>query len=580
MKRLSFASELHSLHMSEKELYFQPLHWWAWLSVKRRMVLTLLCFLGVMCATPLGLKWLLVQQLQHVLKREVSVQAVQLHPMSLSIDVQGLSIQNTQGGELAGWQRLTVDVSAQSFAQRALVLDALTLHGPRVSVVHLGQGRFDFSDLLDGPTTSNDIALPPFVLHEVSIHNGRITLEDRPHQRTHSIENFNLTLPRVSSLAGHNGLTMRPELSATFNGAPVHLGGTVRPLADTPEGALALTVDAFDLASLQAYVPNTLPLHLASGKLSADLKLQLATLDGRTALLLNGTARVQDVSMYDARDRALASFKTLALSLSQSDVLARSLVFSDVMLDAPNVSVRMDAAGELNWLAAMPPTQAEPTHPQSPAFALQVNRFRLHGGLVDFADASVKPAVQARITDVNAVLNSFSTQPNSTADVKLNGNLGVAAPLAVQARLQPLAVTSFLDAKLNVKSLELTRISGYAQKYLGYALDKGKLSMDASYRIKNKQLQADTHVFIDQLTLGEQVPSAHAVDAPVSLGVSLLKNSSGQIDIDLPMSGTVDAPDFSFGGLIAQTIGNLLVKVVTAPVRAIGSLASGDEKTD
>jgi hypothetical protein len=228
----------------------------------------------------------------------------------------------------------------------------------------------------------------------------------------------------------------------------------------------------------------------------------------------------------------------------------------------------------------MPPTQAEPTQLQSPAFALQVNRFTLRGGLVDFADASVKPAVQARITDVNAVLNSFSTQPNSTADVKLNGNLGVAAPLAVQARLQPLAVTSFLDAKLNVQSLELTRISGYAQKYLGYALDKGKLSMDASYRINNKKLQADTHVFIDQLTLGEQVPSAHAVDAPVSLGVSLLKNSSGQIDIDLPMSGTVDAPEFSFGGLIAQTIGNLQVKVVTAPVRAIGSLASGDEKTD
>ena len=548
---MSFACELHSLYMSVKELSFQPRRWLVWLSVKRGMVLTLLCIFGVMWATPLGLKWLLVHQLQHALKREVSVQAVQLHPMSLSIDVQGLSIQNTQGGELAGWQRLTGDVSAQSFAQRALVLDALTLHGPRVSVVHLGQDRFDFSDLLDGPTTSNDKALPPFVLHEVSIHNGRITLEDRSHQRTHSIENFNLTLPWVSSLAAHNGLALRPELSATFNGAPVHLGGTVQPLADTPEGALALTVDAFDLASLQAYVPNTLPLHLASGKLSADLKLQLATLDGRTALLLNGTARVQDVTLYDARDHALASFKTLDLSLSQSDVLARSLVFSDVMLDAPKVSVRMDAVGELNWHAAMPPTQAEPTQPQSPAFALQVNRFTLRGGLVDFADASVKPAVQARMTDVNAVLNSLSTQPNTTAYVKLN-----------------------------VKNIDLTRISGYAQKYLGYALDKGKLSMDARYRINNKQLQADTHVFVDQLTLGEQVPSAHAVDAPVSLGLSLLKNSSGQIDIDLPMSGTVDAPEFSFGGLVAQTIGNVLVKVVTAPVRAVGGLVSDDEKTD
>jgi hypothetical protein len=42
----------------------------------------------------------------------------------------------------------------------------------------------------------------------------------------------------------------------------------------------------------------------------------------------------------------------------------------------------------------------------------------------------------------------------------------------------------------------------------------------------------------------------------------------------------VDAPEFSFGGLVAQTIGNVLVKVVAAPVRTIGSLLGGDEKED
>jgi hypothetical protein len=87
-------------------------------------------------------------------------------------------------------------------------------------------------------------------------------------------------------------------------------------------------------------------------------------------------------------------------------------------------------------------------------------------------------------------------------------------------------------------------------------------------------------VWIDHLTLGEQVPSPHAIDAPVSLGVSLLKDSSGKIDINLPVAGSVDAPEFSFGALVAQTIGNVLVKVVTAPVRAIGSLLGGDEKED
>jgi uncharacterized protein involved in outer membrane biogenesis len=256
------------------------------------------------------------------------------------------------------------------------------------------------------------------------------------------------------------------------------------------------------------------------------------------------------------------------------------VTLSSVMLDGPQAVVRIHTDGQVNWLAALPPAQSEQTQPTaaSKAFAIQVDQFTLRGGAVDFADTSVKPVVQTRLTDMNGVLTNISTQPGAQADVALKANLGSSAPLNVQARVQPLNVTAFLDAKLQATGVDLTRFSGYAQKYLGYPLNKGKLSVEASYRIQDKQLQAENHVLIDHLTLGEQVPGPHAIDAPVSLGVSLLKNSSGQIDIDLPVSGAVDAPEFSFGGLVAQTIGNVLVKVVTAPVRAIGSWVSGDEK--
>lgn len=580
MNWMSFHDELHSFDMSEKELFFRMRRWVGWLFVKRRAALALLCFVLVIWGTPLGLKWLLVQQLQHTLKREVTVQAVHVHPLSLSFSVDGLSVKNAEGGQWVGWQRLTVDVSAKSFTQRALVLDALTLQSPHVSVVHLGQGRFDFSDLLEPANDKDSNALPPFVLHEVSIHDGRLSLEDRPFQRTHTVENFKLVLPLVSSLSGKNGMTLTPELSASVNGAPLLLTGSLQPLADVPDGVLSLTVDGFDLSALQAYMPPTLPMRLVSGKLSADLKLQFNDVAGRIALLLNGSSQLQEVVLNDVRDRALLSFKSLALSLSPSDVLAGPVTLSSVMLDGPQAVVRIHTDGQVNWLAALPPVQPEQSQPttNSKAFSVQVDQFTLRGGAVDFSDTSVKPVVQTRITDMNAVLTNISTQPGAQADVALKANLGSSAPLNVQARVQPLNVTAFLDAKLQATGVDLTRFSGYAQKYLGYPLNKGKLSVEASYRIQNKQLQAENHVLIDHLTLGEQVPGPHAIDAHVSLGVSLLKNSSGQIDIDLPVSGAVDAPEFSFGGLVAQTIGNVLVKVVTAPVRAIGSWVSGDEK--
>lgn len=557
--------------MSHKGLFIQGRRWMAWL---------LFCVVLVIWGMPWGLKWLLVQQLQHALKREVAVQAVQVHPWSLSLSVDGLSIKNAEGGPFVNWQRLTVDVSAQSFRQHAWVFDALTLYSPRVSVAHLGQGRFDFSDLLEPSKDNDSKALLPFVLHEVSVHDGRMSLEDRPFQRTHTIEDFKLVLPRVSSLAGKNGVTLTPELSATLNGAPVRLNGSVQPLADTHDGVLALSVDAFDLTALQAYVPPTLPLRLVSGKLSTDLKILFSQVAGDTALLVNGAVQLQDVAINDVRDSALLSFKTLALSLITSNLLTGPVMIGNVTLDSPQAALRIHTDGQVNWVAAWPPAQLQQSKPAAAnkAFAVQVDQLALTRGVVEFADASVMPVVQTRISDMNAVLKNINTQPGTQADVALKANIGSTVPLRVQARVQPLDVTAFLDAKLQATDVDLTRFSGYAKKYLGYPINKGKLSLDASYHIQNKQLQADHHVVIDHLTLGEQVPSPHAIDAPVSLGVSLLKNSSGQIDIDLPVSGAVDAPEFSFDGLIAQSIGNVLAKIVTAPLHAIGSLVSGDEK--
>lgn len=581
MKRLSFLAELHSYDMSEKELFSGLKSWLTWLYVKRRMAFVFLSCLLVMWAVPHGLRWMLVQQLQHALKREVMVQAVHVHPLSLSVSVDGLSVKNAERGEFVGWQRLTVDVSAQSFRQGVLVLDAFTLQSPRVSVTHLGQGRFDFSDLLVSDKPESATGLPPFVLRKLSILDGRVSLDDQAFQRTHTLENFNFTLPMVSNVFGNNSVSLLPELSATLNGAPLHVSGGVQPLADVPDGALTLTLEALDVSGLQAYVPPTLPMRLVRGKLSADLTLSFSEVAGHKAWRLNGTTQLQDLVLHDADDRHLLSFKNLALTLSPSDVLAGQLALSHVLLDTPQADVRVQKDGQLNWVKAFPsqPEQSKPAAGQS-AFAMQVDLLTLRGGAVAFADASVKPTVQTRIIDMNAVFNNFSTQPGTQADLSLKANLGAAAPLNLQARLQPLNVTSFLDAKLQAKQVDLTRISGYAQKYLGYPINKGKLSVEASYRIKDKQLQADNHVLIDRLTLGDQVPSPHAIDAPVSLGVSLLQNSSGQIDIDLPVSGAVDAPEFSYGGLVAQTIGNVLVKVVTAPVRAIGNLLGSDDKAD
>jgi hypothetical protein len=62
------------------------------------------------------------------------------------------------------------------------------------------------------------------------------------------------------------------------------------------------------------------------------------------------------------------------------------------------------------------------------------------------------------------------------------------------------------------------------------------------------------------------------------LAVSLLKNSKGEIDLDLPVGGSLDDPQFSIGGIVVKVIVNLIGKAITSPFALLGSAFGGNSE--
>jgi hypothetical protein len=160
----------------------------------------------------------------------------------------------------------------------------------------------------------------------------------------------------------------------------------------------------------------------------------------------------------------------------------------------------------------------------------------------------------------------------------LAGEIDDEAPVEIRGRLNPLTPALFLDIEGHTKGVDLPRMTPYAAKYAGYPIVKGKLSMEVRYKVEAQKLQASNHLFLDQLTFGDKVESPTATKLPVLLAVALLKNTRGEIDINLPISGSLDDPKFSVGGIIVQVIVNLLAKVVTAPFALLAAAFGGGEE--
>jgi hypothetical protein len=214
----------------------------------------------------------------------------------------------------------------------------------------------------------------------------------------------------------------------------------------------------------------------------------------------------------------------------------------------------------------------------APRPLIRIGQIELARGNVYFTDNFIKPNYTANMTGLSGTVTALASDSPEPATLALTGKIDDEAPLDISGRLNPLAPKLLLDIEGRTKGVDLPRLTPYSVKYAGYPITKGKLSMEVHYQVENEKLTATNHLFLDQLTFGERVESPTATKLPVLLAVKLLTNSRGEIDIHLPISGTLNDPKFSIGGIIVQVIINLLTKVVTAPFTLLAGAFGGGEE--
>lgn len=218
------------------------------------------------------------------------------------------------------------------------------------------------------------------------------------------------------------------------------------------------------------------------------------------------------------------------------------------------------------------PSAAPPSTPMMP---ISIGTVRIVDGSANYADFWIQPNFAVGIQALNGGIDGLSSDPKSRAKLKLEGKVDRYAPVTISGEMNLLAASVYSDIKMSFKGLELTTMTPYSGRFAGYKIDKGKLSVDVNYKIDHRNLTADQRFVIDQLQLGAPVESPDAVHLPLKLAVALLKDRNGVIDVPLPISGSLDDPQFKIGPIIWHAVVNLLARVATAPFAALGRLFGG-----
>lgn len=202
---------------------------------------------------------------------------------------------------------------------------------------------------------------------------------------------------------------------------------------------------------------------------------------------------------------------------------------------------------------------------------LLVESMQFSNGRIDFSDHFVRPNYRADLTELNGSIGRLDSRSRDMATLQFDGRVAGTGTLHIGGAVNPTVIPPALDIQAKATDIELPGLTPYSSKYAGYPIERGKLSMDVAYKVAaDGTLDANNRIIVNQLTLGPKSDSPDATSLPVPFLVALLQDKDGVIDLDLPLSGSLEDPQFSLGALIWKVITNLFSKAASSPFSVLG----------
>ena len=380
----------------------------------------------------------------------------------------------------------------------------------------------------------------------------------------------NLSLDMNKSVPLEAGFSLR-------QGGRLTASGSVVP--GKSSGRLNLRLAGLSLKPFAPYVNQFARLNLHSGSASTRGRLSFSPARSGMKLDYGGGFGVDDLAITEEEtEEAFLGWKKLSSNSLSLRMSPNRLRMNELVAQNPfgKVIIFEDKSINLKRIVRDQPaskgTAKSKAADSRDAFPVAIERLRIVGANAEFADLSLTPQFGTRMPDLGGVVTGLSTNPKTTAQVELDGKVDDYGSARVRGSIQPFRATDFTDLKLTFRNLEMTNLTPYSAKFAGRRIDSGKLSVDLEYNIKQRQLAGENKFVINKLKLGERVDSPDAMKLPLDLAIALLEDSNGIIDLDLPITGSLDDPQFSYGKIIWKAIVNVLTKLVTAPFRVLGKL--------
>lgn len=554
---------------------------------------------------------------------------------NIRVDVDKLALTPKGGGEtLIGLDGFVMSNGTVDVKEKSVFIDSINLNKAILSTLRNRKGEIDLLGYMQKPPQDSSpepaeesddggmeqspaadkenkdwqITLNRFLLDDSAVEFTDLAATDK------TVTRLNKIRIGVDDLSYPEKSPMQLSAAAVINGRGyLNVSGQVGPQSLKGNGQLRLR--KLRLRDFNGYLPEEMQLSIARGHIDVNGDWAFSA-SAKPVASYKGKVQFKDLLLRDDHGNS-RFFHMNELAMRGIDFVSEPLrvKVSSVGLLDPEVNLVRESDGTFNAArmftgrraeavnATLVDEQAEkvaeksavdksePVLRQEPALQgptdeekkenyIFVEKMFMSNGTVLFTDEVVSPSFKLDISRMTSAVRNLELPHGERMDMSFNATLDQQAPLVTEGFLQPTVEGTDADLRVSLSNLDMTQLSPYTEKFIAYPVSTGMLSSDVGIRLRGKYIAVNNVFDIYQFDVGDKVDNPDAPSIPIGLGLALLRDSRGNIRLDIPVEGDLSDPQFRLGRVIARAIVNLLVKAVTSPFALIGSLVGGGEDMD
>jgi len=533
---------------------------------------------------------------------ELGAAANNIALQGLASELKGIRLQASPHQEpLFTAEKLTVEDGRCDVGARSLTLGRIALSKGHLDVGRDAKGEINWQQLFQPKETVGTMTPPKpaidagpawsFLVKSFEVDGFNTRFSDLTTPSATPVLSLQSIKARLSEVDGKSPMDFTVQFQVEQGGAAT-VKGTVNPAIAAVEADLQ--IKGVVLTFLQPYIEPYVTLKLQSAATSAEGHLRYGMPGDKQKAAYVGSFSLDKVRLVEPGvKKPYLSWDAVQLSQCRLTLEPNSLNVKELSISQPVGELIIDKDQSLNLVKVLknrPDGKKSATSSKAAAkkkqsagkqddFAYHISKIQVKKGDLVFADLSLRPGFKTRIHGLKGTVMGLSSEKEAQAKIQLDGHVDKYGTAKISGVIRPADFKRSTDITMIFRNLEMKNLSPYSGKFAGHLIQSGKISAELHYTLQEYQMVGDNKIVIDNLFLGEKVDNPDATSLPLKLAIALLKDSSGRIDIGLPVTGDLNDPQFSIGPLVWKMFTNLIVKTVAAPFQALGGLLGGSSET-